>query len=729
MKKRVIAFDFDGTIADSMNLEHRSMLYAIHLAGHNEITDDNLEDHFGPTESGIIRKICGEEAFEKVFPSFLKKYEELQYEEMKPIPGIKELLEKLSKLSCFTLVLVTGRSRETMEISLDYLGVRSFFQKTYWGSEEGINKDQNLEKVTKDFSVSKDEILYIGDTLADIQTMKKVGIDLISVGYCHNEKDRHILKENNPEGYVGSVAELSKRLLSLEDSNESTSENSESCKEEKPNNTIVDVNDPVSAEELHQALITLDKSALQTLFEENSAVQLSDALKELDNDEIVLFYSANSTDYDKLGEIFSYLSVDERQSLVKNLNKKVLLPVLANVSNDDLADFLEDIPKAEREKILALLPNKRRSIVVNLASYSDDTVGSIMTTEYLSVLPGTTIRDVLAKIKQVGKRLETVRTIFVVDSTNKLLGVERLEDLMFEDTSKRIEEVMSKDFPYISPIADKESAIPICQEYDLPVLPVVSQKGELLGILTFDDVMDVFEQENTEDVYKQAAVAPSDTPYMENRVYKIAFSYVIWLIILLVINTFTGIIISRFENALLTLPILVAFIPSLNDSIGNSSSQTASMVIRAITTDQVEKKDYFKIILKEFLAGFLTGLVVALFNFGWCEVELNTPILDTTTLTDNVDLVNHFGGVQQVYLVICMITSVSLLIGITCSKLFAAVLPMIAKAIHIDPAVMSGPLMSSLMDILTILIYFSIATAMIDGIVPGTLTMLPMKLI
>ena len=207
MKKRVIAFDFDGTIADSMNLEHRSMLYAIHLTGHNEITDDNLEDHFGPTESGIIRKICGEEAFAKVFPPFLKKYEELQYEEMKPIPGIKELLEKLSKRSCFTLVLVTGRSRETMEISLDYLGIRSFFQKTYWGSEEGINKDQNLEKVTKDFSVSKDEILYIGDTLADIQTMKKVGIDLISVGYCHNKKDQQILKENNPDYLIEMLLE------------------------------------------------------------------------------------------------------------------------------------------------------------------------------------------------------------------------------------------------------------------------------------------------------------------------------------------------------------------------------------------------------------------------------------------------------------------------------------------------------------------------------------------
>ena len=519
-----------------------------------------------------------------------------------------------------------------------------------------------------------------------------------------NEKRNDPTEENNRLEQADIIANMEEQL-----------------EEEK-----IAVNEPVLPSKLHQALITNDKAALFEMANDNSAPQLADALNPLTDNEIILFYSTINNDYNKLGEIFSYLLIEERKALVANLPKRVLLAVLSNVSNDDLADFLEDIPKNMRNKVLEYLPSKRRSIINQLSAYSDDTVGSIMTTEYLSVLSGTTISDVFDKIKQIGDRLETVRTIFVLDTSNKLLGVERLEDLMFEDVNDHIENVMSRDFAYISPIADKESAVPICQEYDLPVLPVVSKNGEMLGILTFDDVMDVLEQENTEDALKQAAVAPTDVPYMENKVYKIALSYVLWLIILLVINTFTGMIISRFENALLTLPVLVSFIPALNDSVGNSSSQTTSMVIRSLTTGEITKKDYFKVAMREFLVGFISGVIIAAFDFGWVMMELNTPILNTESLASNLELIAQFGGnIQNVYLAIAAITSFSLLIGITFSKFFASILPIIAKTLKIDPAVMSGPLMTCLMDIVTLLLYFSIAMAMIDGVAPGTLMAMP----
>lgn len=496
-------------------------------------------------------------------------------------------------------------------------------------------------------------------------------------------------------------------------------------KEEENDGASYAVNEPILPSKLHQVLITNDKAALFEMVEDNSAPQLADALSPLTDNEIILFYSSVNIDYNKLGEIFSYLLIEERKALVDNLPKKHILPVLSNVSNDDLADFLEDIPKAMRDKVLNYLPSKRRNIINQLSAYSDDTVGSIMTTEYLSVLSGTTIRDVFSKIKQIGERLETVRTIFVVDTSNKLLGVERLEDLMFEDINDHIENVMMKDFVYISPIADKETAVPLCQEYDLPVLPVVSKSGEMLGILTFDDVMDVLEQESTEDALKQAAVSPTDVPYMENKVYKIALSYVLWLIILLILNTFTGMIISRFENALLTLPVLLSFIPALNDSVGNSSSQTTSMVIRSLTTGEITTKDYFKVAMREFLVGFISGIIIALFDFGWVMMELNTPIISTASLEQDVALLARFGGnIQYVYLTVASVTAFSLLIGITFSKLFAAILPIVAKSMKIDPAVMSGPLMTCLMDIVTLLLYFSIATVLIDSIAPGTLAMI-----
>lgn len=493
--------------------------------------------------------------------------------------------------------------------------------------------------------------------------------------------------------------------------------------ETEPNEGRSLSSDSASSEELHDALIHADKSSLIKLFEENSAVQLADALLPLGNDQIVLFYSIISFDYDKLGEIFSYLSVDERISLVNNLPKKTIQAVLSNVPNDDLADFLEDITKALRSKILTYLPNKRRAIIEELALFSDDTVGSIRTTEYLSVLSGTTVEDVFKKIKAIGNQLETVRTIFVVDEKNKLLGTERLESLRFEKPEARIDQVRSKDFSFISPVADKESAVPICQEYDLPVLPVVSRTGERLGIVTFDDVMDVLEEESTEDILHQGAVAPSKTPYRQNKVYRIAFSYVIWLVILLILNTFSSIVLNRFERALTTLPVLTAFIPALNDSVGNSSSQTASMVIRAMATGELNKKDYFKASRRELCVGAITGFLSAVFNFGWVVAELNIPGLlgsDSQSFLNNPAFMASFGNNKQLVIrTIAAITSLALFVGITFSKFFASMLPLLAKALHIDPAVRSGPLRTSIRDITTLLLYFGIATLIINSIDPG----------
>ena len=473
---------------------------------------------------------------------------------------------------------------------------------------------------------------------------------------------------------------------------------------------------------LHRILITNDHYELMALVAKSDSVNLAEALNSLASDETILFYSSVS-DNQVLGEVFSYLRVELREILVKNLSKKRVIAFLVYVQNDDLADFIEDLPKQMRSLLLSYLPIKRRQIIEKLAKFSDDTVGSIMTTEYLAVSTGTKIADIFLKIKQIGKTLETVRRIFIVDSQNKLVGVEKLEDMMFEDPETIIDEAMMKDFAYISPIADKEEAIPICKKYDLPVLPVVSKSGEMLGIITFDDVMDVIEEENTEDVYKQAGISPAETPYLETKTFKLARSYIIWLIILLVINTFSGMIISRFENALLTLPILTAFIPALNDSCGDAGDQTSSMVIRALATGNITKKDYFKVALKELAAGVITALIVAVFNFGWVMLEMKANLINSANAI-NEEFINSCGGVTNAQMAIAGVVSVAFLFGITCAKLLASLLPMLAKACKIDPAVMSGPLIASLMDILTLLVYFTVSITIIDSITPGEITAL-----
>jgi len=477
------------------------------------------------------------------------------------------------------------------------------------------------------------------------------------------------------------------------------------------------VKDPLLPERLHQALIVNDRDEVFRIEKENSPVQLADALNALRNDDIILFFALCSDDITKLGEIFSYLSVEERIALVDHLPKKEIVLLLGAVHDDDLADFVEDLRKDVRERVMSYLPGKRRKLIAELATYNDDTIGSIMTTEFLSVPTGSPIQAVFDKIKAVGKTLETVRTVFVVDSTNKLLGLKPLEELIFLDPKETIDAVMDKDFAYISPVADKEEAIPICQKYNLAVLPVVSRFGEILGIITFDDVLDVIEEENTEDVLKQAAVTPTSRPYLETRPFRMALSYVIWLIVISLINTFASMVTSSYTPVLERLSALVAFMPALNDTGGNSGDQTTSTITRAMATGEVTTKDFWKVLGKETLAGFLTALLVAAFNFGWVQVEFYSHLVSVDSASA-AQMVADFGSLPKAYLIIGLVVSVALVFSITLSKMLGATLPMLAKKIHIDPAVISGPLISCLMDILTLIIYFMVAESIITAFDP-----------
>ncbi len=466
-------------------------------------------------------------------------------------------------------------------------------------------------------------------------------------------------------------------------------------------------------EEIRRVLCLHDEDELSKLIYSYPSADLAISMNNLEDDEIISVFVVCS-DNAKLGDIFTYMNLDSKTVVCQALKGKKLSNILNTIPNDDLADYLEDIEKDLRNKVLSHLAGKKRVFILKLVRFSDDAIGSIMTTEYLSVRPETKISDVFRQIKERGSLYETVRTIFVTDSDNVLLGTESLEDMMFEDEDQRIDECMVTDYPYILPNADREEAIPICRQYDLPVLPVVTKHGVMVGIITFDDVLDVIEEENTEDVYKQAGVAPTDTPYMETPVFKAARSYVVWLIILLVINTFSGMVINDFENALLTFPHLLSFIPAKNDSVGNAGDQTTSMVTRALATGELKKGDYFKAVMKEFAAGLVIALISAVFAFLWVLLEMNTPLLNVTSEME-MNLTSMFGSLLNGQMVMAGIVSASLFFGIAVSKLLGAILPILAKAIHIDPAVMSGPLIASIMDIITLIVYFAIATAVISA--------------
>lgn len=476
-------------------------------------------------------------------------------------------------------------------------------------------------------------------------------------------------------------------------------------------------NEEQISKEITYNLTLRNTEGLNDILSSHSSSTITSAIENVDDFDILSFYSLSS-DYKKLGELFSYLPIEMRKIITINLPKKVLVNIFSNVMDDDLADFIEDLTKSEREKILNILPSKRKKQIALLTRFSDDTIGSLMTGEYLSVKPTDTISSVFKKIKDVGSTMESVRTIFVTDSTNHLLGIKSLEEMMFDDPDSCICDNMEKDYPSLSPIADRENAIEIFKKYDLPILPVTSKNNDMLGIVTFDDVLDIIEKENTEDVYMQSGITPSDEEHHQSKFYKIAMSYVIWLVILLIINTFASLIVDRFETELMTLPVLVAFLPVLNDTGGNSGDQTTSIVTRALATGEIKTRDYFKVLLKESLAGFLTGIVIFLIALGWTMVELNTSIINVKDTLDK--FISDVGGNRQyAYFIISLVIASSLFFAVFVSKILGASLPMLAKLCHIDPAVISGPLITSVMDILTLLIYFTLARFIINHFDPG----------
>ena len=488
-------------------------------------------------------------------------------------------------------------------------------------------------------------------------------------------------------------------------------------REEKESST--NSNSTIQLKDFHSSLVNNETTQINEIVDDNSAISLAEILNNLSENEAILFFSVTN-DVVKLGEIFSYLLIDYRTAIILTLERKKLARVISHVKDDDLADYISDTPRYMRLKVAAIIPPKRRKTIEKLVSYSDDTVGSIMTTEYLCVSKETTIEEVFKKIKREGEYLESVRTVYVVDNNNKLIGLKRLEEIIFIDEGKKMEEIMDTDFAYIYSTADKEEAIPICKKYDLATLPVLSKNGELVGIITFDDVLDVIEEESTEDILLRAGVTPTSKSYMETRPFRMALSYVIWLIIIALINTFSSVVVSFNSTLTSLLSVLIIFFPILNDTGGNSGDQTTSTITRALATNEISTKDYFKVAGKELVVGFLSAIIIGVFNFGWTQFEFHTHLINLEESQLN-QLSLIFGSVSKGYLMVGLIVSLSLAFSITLSKLLGATLPIVTKQLKLDPAVISGPLISCLMDILTLIIYFSLAGGIINGIDPGIL--------
>ena len=385
-------------------------------------------------------------------------------------------------------------------------------------------------------------------------------------------------------------------------------------------------------------------------------------------------------------DVFSYLEVENQQLIITSLSDREAANIIDNLMADDAADFLEEMPANIVKKLLSNASAETRRDINQLLRYPEDSAGSIMTVEYVDLKEIMTVEDAIQRIRQVGVDSETINICYVLDAKRLLVGTVTLRYLLLSPSDAVIGEIMHENVICLNTLMDQEEVARQFQKYDFTAMPVVDNEGRLVGIVTVDDVVDILQEEATEDIEKMAAIVPSDKPYMKTGVFETWKKRIPWLLLLMISATFTGSIITAFEDALSIFPILTAFIPMLMDTGGNAGGQASVTIIRGLSLNEIEYADVPKIVWKE--------LRVALI----CGVTLSAAYFAKLMLFDRVGV--------NVAMVVCS----TLVAAVAIAKMIGCTLPVLAKRLGFDPAVMASPFITTIVDALSLVIYFAIAT-------------------
>lgn len=429
--------------------------------------------------------------------------------------------------------------------------------------------------------------------------------------------------------------------------------------------------------------------ALREILTEMNEVDIAEFLDELDVEQEILVFRLLPKDL--AAEVFSYLEEDQ-EKLISALSDKELREVLDELYLDDTVDLIEDLPANLVSRILRNTDASTRSQINRLLNYPKDSAGSLMTTEFVYLHPNNTVEESFARIRKVGLDKETVYTCYVTKN-RVLLGVVTVKRLLMSTYETKISDIMETNVLSVTTHEDKEDVAQMFSKYDLTALPVVDGEDRLVGIITVDDAMDVMEEEATEDFEKMAAILPSDKPYLRTGVFETWKARIPWLMLLMLSATFTGLIITGFESALAACVILTSFIPMLSGTGGNSGSQSSVAVIRALSLGEVEFSDVLAVVWKEIRVALLCGACLGGANF----VKM---LLVDRWMMHNPDVT------VAVAAVVCL----TLMLTVVCAKIVGCLLPMAAEKVGIDPAVMAAPFITTVVDALSLLIYFTIAT-------------------
>ena len=436
---------------------------------------------------------------------------------------------------------------------------------------------------------------------------------------------------------------------------------------------------------IRELLEKKDLKNLQEFLNSETSANIAEFIKENEEGEkenIILFRILSK---EKAAEVFAELDADLQMQIVSSMTDDKLQSLLDELYFDDMIDFIEEMPSSVVKRVLENYKNENRSLINQFLSYEEDSAGSLMTIEYLSLKSHWTVRESLNYIRQKVKDLETIDVAYVRDKNRVLIGEISLKNLLLSKDEDIIEDVMNKNVLYVTTSTNQEDAIELFKKYDLTVLPVIDKEKILVGIITIDDMVDVIEEENTEDFQKMAAMAPSKEEYLESSVFELAKNRLTWLLVLMVSATFTGSIISKYEDIIEQMVVLAAAIPMLMDTGGNAGSQSSTLVIRGMALGEIKLKDWFRVVWKELRVGIIVALGLGLVNF--CRMKF----------------------ILKQDMKISFLVSFTLGIVVVMAKLVGGVLPLGAKKLKMDPAIMAGPLVTTIVDALALMMYFYIA--------------------
>ena len=436
-------------------------------------------------------------------------------------------------------------------------------------------------------------------------------------------------------------------------------------------------------EEIVELLEQNRLSELKEILIKENPIDIADIFEEFPKEKDLIIFKLLPKDFSS--EVFSYLSPEKQQEVIENITDDEIKFIVDDMYLDDTVDFIEEMPANIVDKILKNTSSDKRKLINQMLKYPENSAGSVMTVEYISFKDNYTVKQAIEYYRKVAIDKEETDICFVTDTKKKLVGIISLKTLILSKDDSYIQDEMDTNFVSVLTLDDQEEIAALFRKYDLTTMPVVDHEDRLVGVITVDDIVDVIDQENTEDIQKMAAMNPSDEEYLKESVISLAKHRILWLLVLMISATFTGLVIKKYEDILQSAVYLATFIPMLMDTGGNAGSQSATLVIRGIALEEIEFSDIFRVIWKELRVSILVGFILSAVNF--IRIYYFTR-----------------SGLET-----SLVVAISMFLIVIMAKVIGGVLPLVAKSLKIDPAIMASPLITTIVDTAALIIFFKLS--------------------